>query len=73
MWTLTYSQAGNKHVLVIPEDWLSWLRPLVDAGRRYRKAAAEIAALNAQLLSLWRKQQGKGRTPAPKVRSRPRP
>jgi len=62
MWTLTYSVAGDKHVLVIPEDWLPWLRPLVIAGRRYRQAVAEVVALNAHLLALWRRQNA-GRKP----------
>ena len=71
LWTLTYSIAGNKNVMAVPQEWLRWLRPLVDAGRRYRQAVAEVAALNAQLLSLWRRQQGRGMPPR-KVRPQKR-
>ncbi len=74
MWTLTYSIAGDRHLLVVPEAWLAWLRPLVQAGHRYRQAVAEVAALNAQLLTLWRRQQkGSGRLRAYRARVRSRP
>ena len=54
MWTLTYSVEGKKHVLVIPAAAVPLLKPLVESGREYRDAVAELLAINAQLLSLWR-------------------
>lgn len=57
MWTLTYSVAGTKHVQVIPKAAVASLQPLVECGRQYRDAVAELLALNAQLLGLWLKQQ----------------
>ena len=72
IWTLTYSLVGKKNVMAIPQDWLPWLRPRVDAGRRYRQAVAEVAALNAHLLSLWRHQQVTGRLRPRKARTQKR-
>ena len=57
MWTLTYSVQGNKHVQVVPNAVVPLLRPLVESGREYRDAVAELLAINAQLLSLWRIEQ----------------
>ena len=57
MWTFTYSVQGEKHVLVIPAASVDALRPLLDRARGYRDAVAEIAAINAQLVALWKKQR----------------
>ncbi len=56
MWSLTFMADGKKHVERIPEEWVAEIRPLVQQGRRYKTAVAEVFALNAQLLALWRKQ-----------------
>lgn len=57
MWTLTYSVAGTKQVLVVPAASAASLQPLVAVGRRWRDALAELLAINAQLVSLWRQEQ----------------
>ena len=56
-WALTYSVEGDKHVLAIPAADVDELEPLLARGRRYREAVAELLAINAQLVSLWRQQQ----------------
>ena len=57
MWTLTYSVDGQRHVEFVPDDLVPFVAPLVEEGRAYRDAVQEILAINAQLLTLWRKQQ----------------
>jgi len=53
---------GEKRVERIPNEWVDQVRPLVDQGREYKDAVAEIFAANAQLLALWRKQATKKRS-----------
>ena len=48
---------GKKRVETIPADWLDPLRPRVQAGRRFKEAAAELLVINAELLVLARKQR----------------
>jgi hypothetical protein len=57
MWTLTYSVDGHRHVEYLPDDLAASLSPLAQRGRAYHEALNEILTLNAQLVSLWRKQQ----------------
>ena len=57
MWSLTFMVDGTKRVERIPSDWVDDIRPLVDAGRAFKTASAEVFAINAQLLALWRQQQ----------------
>jgi hypothetical protein len=56
-WALTYSVKGTRYVQAVPADAVPELRRLVARGREYRNAVAELLAINAQLLSLWRKEQ----------------
>jgi len=56
MWSLTFMVKGTKHVERIPEQWVRRLRPLVQGGRLYKTAVAELLACNAQLLALRRRQ-----------------
>lgn len=56
MWSLTFMVDGKKRVEQIPTAWVEELRPLVLDGRGYKDAVAELFAINAQLLALWRKQ-----------------
>lgn len=48
---------GKKRVETIPADWLDTIRPRVQAGRRFKEAAAELLLLNAELLVLARNQR----------------
>jgi hypothetical protein len=48
---------GNKRVESIPADWIDAVRPRVEAGRRFKQDAAELLALNAELLVLARNQR----------------
>jgi hypothetical protein len=55
---------GKKRVETIPADWLDTIRPRVQAGRRFKQAAAELLLLNAELLVLARNQRPRP-TPRP--------
>ena len=55
--TLTFRVAGKKRVEAIPADWLDIVRPRVDAGQQFKKMAAELLAINAELLVLARQQR----------------
>jgi hypothetical protein len=50
---------GKKRVEHIPTEWVEEVRQLVEAGREFKQAVAEVLAANAQLLALWRKQKGR--------------
>ena len=50
---------GKRRVERIPDEWVDEVRPLVEAGREFKDAVAEVFAANAQLLALWRKQSAK--------------
>ena len=55
--TLTFMVAGKKRVEAIPADWLDSIRPRVEAGQKFKKIAAELLAINAELLVLARQQR----------------
>jgi hypothetical protein len=59
IWSLTFMAEGKKRVERIPDDWVEQIRPLVEQGREFKDAVAEVFAANAQLLALWRKQSSK--------------
>jgi hypothetical protein len=59
VWSLTFMAGGKKRVERIPQQWLEEVQRLVDAGREFKEAVAEVFAANAQLLALWRRQQGR--------------
>jgi len=59
IWYLTFMIEGKKRVERIPEEWVEEVQREVDAGREFKQAVAEVFAANAQLLALWRKQQGR--------------
>src|SRR5207245_6802245 len=61
MWSLTFMVDGKKHVERIPDEWVEQIRPLVEQGREFKDAMAEVFAANAQLLALWRRQSMKKR------------
>ncbi len=61
MWSLTFMVDGKKRVERIPEEWVKQIRPLVEEGREFKDAVAELFAANAQLLTLWRQQLSKKR------------
>ena len=48
---------GKKRVETIPADWVAAIRPRVAAGRRFKRAAAELLAIHAELLVLARNQR----------------
>ncbi len=57
VWSLTFMAAGKKRVEHIPNEWVAEVQRLVEAGREFKEAVAEVFAANAQLLALWRKQR----------------
>jgi len=56
---------GKKRVEAIPADWVEFIRPRVEAGRRLKELAAEALAINAELLALARNQRSHRPTPPP--------
>jgi len=61
VWSLTFRVDGRKRVERIPDEWVEQIRPLVEQGREFKDAIAEVFAANAQLLALWRQQSTKKR------------
>jgi hypothetical protein len=59
VWSLTFMAGGKKCVERIPKEWVEEVQRLVDAGREFKQAVAEVFATNAQLLALWRRQKGR--------------
>ena len=62
---MTFMVNGKKRVEWIPEEWVEQIRPLVDQGREYKQAVADVLAANAELLALWRKESAKKRRKKP--------
>jgi hypothetical protein len=56
IWSLTFMAEGKKRVERIPDEWVEQIRPLVEQGREFKQAVAEVFAANAELLTLWRQQ-----------------
>jgi hypothetical protein len=59
VWSLTYMVGGKKRVERIPTEWVDEIQRLVAAGRAFKEAMADVFAANAELLVLWRRQQGR--------------
>lgn len=57
LWTLTFMSGGKKRVESIPAAWLDVVRSRVEAGRRFKEAAAELLLINAEILLLASKQR----------------
>jgi hypothetical protein len=56
-WSLTFMVDGKKRVERIPAGWVEQVQRLVEAGRQFKEAVAEVFVANAELLVLWRKQR----------------
>lgn len=59
MWSLTFMVDGKKQVERISTDHLDEIKLLVAKGNEFKSAINELCSINAQLLSLWRKQNSK--------------
>jgi hypothetical protein len=59
VWSLTFMVDGKKRVERIPDEWVDEVRPLVEQGREFKDAVAEVFAANAQLLALRRQEAAK--------------
>ena len=59
LWSLTFMVDGKKKVERIPDEWVEEIRLLVQQGREFKGAVAEVFAINAQLLALWRREKTK--------------
>jgi hypothetical protein len=70
MWSLTFMVEGKKQVEPIPDEWVEQIRPLVEQGREFKEAVAEVFAANAQLLALGHRQAAKKRSTPGKGRSK---
>lgn len=71
LWSLTFMAEGKKHVQHIPRELVEELQPLVEQGREFKDAVAEVFAANAQLLALWRQQSSKHNKNKNKKRLKP--
>jgi hypothetical protein len=56
-WTLTFTVHGRRRVLYIPPDWVDDSGQRVEAGHAFQEAVRDVLAVNAQLLTLARKQR----------------
>jgi Family of unknown function (DUF6788) len=65
VWSLTFMVDGKKQVQHVPQELVEQIRPLVEQGREFKDAVAEVFAANAQLLALWR-QQSRRKRPKPR-------
>ena len=72
MWSLTFMVDGKKRVEWVPQEWAGELRPLVNEGREFKDAVAEVFAINAQLFGIWRRQQRQKKKPTKQGRSKRR-
>jgi len=61
MWQLTFMVDGKKRVESIPSEWADELLVLVEKGREFKHAVAEMHAINAQLLAMFKRQMKKKR------------
>jgi hypothetical protein len=61
MWQLTFMVGCKKRVESIPKEWVDQILPMVERGKEYKDAVAEVFAINAQLLALWLKENKKKR------------
>jgi|SRR5919109_647210 hypothetical protein len=68
IWSLTFMADGKRHVERIPDDWVEQIRPLVEQGREFKDAVAEVFAANAQLLTLRRQEETKAKKKRAKKR-----
>jgi hypothetical protein len=57
VWSLTFMVNGKKRVEHIPLDLVEEVRSLVEAGRDFKEAVADLFAINAELLVLARNQR----------------
>lgn len=59
IWFLTFMSGGKRRVERIPKEWVEDVGRQVEAGRALRDAIKDMLTANAELLVLWRKQQGR--------------
>ena len=55
-WKIAFMSGGKQRVERVPSEWVDEVRRMVEEGRSFKDANAEILAVNAELLVLWRKQ-----------------
>jgi uncharacterized protein DUF6788 len=53
-WTLTFMAAGRKRVVHVPTETVEDVRARVETGQAFKRAVAEVLAINAQLMVLDR-------------------
>ena len=58
IWFLTFMSGGKRRVERIPAEWAEAVARQVEAGRALQDSIKDMLAANAELLILWRKQQG---------------
>jgi len=68
IWSLTFMADGKRHVERIPDDWVEQIRPMVEQGREFKDAVAEVFAANAQLLTLRRQEETRAKKKTAKKR-----
>jgi hypothetical protein len=58
IWFLTFMSGGKRRVERIPAEWAEAVGRQVEAGRALQDSIKDMLTANAELLVLWRKQQG---------------
>jgi hypothetical protein len=53
-WTLTFMADGRKRVVHVPTETVEKVRARVELGNAFKRAIAEVLAINAQLMVLDR-------------------
>jgi hypothetical protein len=43
IWSLAFMVDGKKRVERIPQEWVEQIRPLVEQGREFKDAVAEVS------------------------------
>jgi hypothetical protein len=55
-WTLTFMADGRKRVVHVPTEAVDDVRARVETGNAFKRAIAEVLAINAQLMVLDRQE-----------------
>lgn len=58
-WTLTFMADGRKRVVHVPTETVDAVRARVTTGNAFKRAVAEVLAMNAQLMVLDRPVRGR--------------
>ena len=69
-WTLTFMAEGAKRVVHVPSETVDVVRRRVDDGQAYKRAVADLFAINVQIVVLERQAQKRVATAVKKSATR---